>query len=226
MGILNETIPRTSIGAIASYDFTSLLTKTGYVNLYGTKNQSGYALTPNNVYSETVMTVTTSSAGTDTIQHDVDFDIQFNTPQNLKGNLIANVPVGIRNTAGSAQSYNLYVKVYVRKWNGTTETEIANATGTTLAWGGTTTANGAQATAMLSVSINVPLTHFKIGEYLRITTEVHGWNGGAASEYYLGHDPKNRATDLKNFTLSGAARTFGNDPTTLLILTPFRADIS
>ncbi len=186
----------TSSQTLASYDFIDIAEGTGVVQYYGAENSASYFLTANaNIFSNLVLTTTQSSATTDTIQHDRDFDITFLLPKNLKGNVYVSVPSHILNNSGSSQTIQAYVKVYVRKWDGTTETAIANATSDTLNTGNI--ANGANVQGAFGVSVAVnTLQHFKAGETLRITIEYHGWSSVGSAKYTIGHDPQNRAEDM------------------------------
>lgn len=214
-------IYRKSPEAIVSYSYTDFASKTGIVIFYGYKDEDSYKLTQNTLYSNRVMTTTTHSSpgGTDYTSHDLDFDILFNAPQVIRGQVIATVPFGVRNTFGTTQNYARYVKIYVRKWDGSNETEIANDTSEQFGDAGTTYAltAGSQHRLLFTTSVTVPTTLFKAGEYLRITVEAHGWNGGATSDYFIGHDPANRATDGWEST-----NTFNTDPSIMKFEVPFK----
>ena len=145
---------------------------------------------------------------------DHDYDIEFRLPRVIKGQLIANVPLGLKRT--TANDLHVRATIYVRKWDGTTETEIASNVGTD--YGGMTAADKRM---MDAIDVTIPETHFKAGESLRITVliESHTINTGSGDWCYYGHDPYDRSSD------EGDIVDFSTYPSTLSFLVPFKVDL-
>lgn len=208
---------------IASYSFTDVATGTGYVEYFGSNVRiSGaniaYRLSSNNFYSSDIATTASIPTQTLTKSIDIDFDVQFNFPQHVDGNLIANIPFAITNPTIN-KTYNAYSHLRIRKWDGTTETEIANTSGATITLSGGVSNSVYK---MEALSIPLPHQHFKRGETLRATVEIYTFAPDASSNgnVFLFHDPKNRdATDVTGFAN-------GNDTmSTLTIQVPYVIDV-
>ena len=168
---LNE-VYRKSPPYVVSYDWTDI-DGTGYIIYYGARTADSvgedYILTRNTIFSSGIDTTGTTL--------DLDFDIEFNKPQRIKGNLFANIVI----SSGGATTVT--AKVWVRKWDGSSETEIASKTSES-------TAVGANAGKILAVIVPITTEQiFKKGETLRIT--ISTTTSGPA--LYLNHDPANRA---------------------------------
>lgn len=206
---------------IASYDYTDIADGTGYVEYYA---ESSYDTTTHFLFSEPLYGtyyVVDSGMKTNTdyeVVCDRDFDLSpFNAPRTIRGKLYANV-AHYSTDAGAAGDVSSYVKVLVRKWDGTTETEIANGTGAVLS----NPAGGDQAVGQCT-SIIVDIAdkhHFKKGEQLRITINVYA-KKSSANNYacYLIYDPLNR--DWAPITPS----TDEYDFTFLKVYVPFDLDV-
>lgn len=223
MASLQIAIPPQSSPALASYSFSDLANVSGVVTYYGAKDEDLWFLTSSNsVRSNRVMTlIQAQTDNTDTIQHDLDFDLEFNLPQTIKGEVQVATPVLLRNASGGTiTTYNLYTKIYVRRVRNGVESDIASDTGETLQ--PLSVGNGVQYRANQSVSVTVPRTLYKKGDKLRITVEFHAWNtSSGSSDYAVGHDPANRPSDDYTDT-AGAAYTFDTEPSTLIIQIPYR----
>ena len=213
---IKKVVPETP-AKLVNYNFEDLASGTGYITIYAgntfTDSAKTYKLSNFTFYSDKVAT---SGAGStdDTYFHqsqDLDFDVEFNLPQLIKGKTIVNVPIAIQGYT-SARNYDTFAHVRLRKWDGTTETEIADASGASVQTVGNTAAH-----AMSAIELDVPLTHFKKGETLRLTIEQ--WDrvdaSSTVSAVYIGNDPMNR-TETR----------FGTDPTILTLQLPVRIDVS
>ena len=114
----------------------------------------------------------------------------FNVPQEVRGDAIVDVPCSFYNL-GSATTEYLYIIAKIRKWDGTIETDIAE--GSSPVWTASTQAN-LHNYNMRTAKVIVPATHFKRGEYLRLTVEA--WAKGTVANndrVVIGHDPANRS---------------------------------
>jgi len=185
-----------------SYDFNDIASGAGYVVFYGWVSQDDsakdYHLTTDSTMKSDVIE-TDLGIGAGGIIGDFDFDSsELNLPRTIKGDVLVNVPIQIDDGAGAESAY---VKVFVRKWDGTTETEIASTQGAT------ETAIGERTFGIL---VNVPETNFKKKETIRITIQVTASNNAST---HIGHDPANR--DGTNIT----------ENTQIKIAIPFKVNI-
>jgi len=219
MALIKQKIPIISEPQIASYSYTDIAEGTGVTVFYGVVSETsagnGYHLTTDvNLYSSLIES---DSAVTESESYvkllDLDFDLSsFNLPKSIKGTAYVQSSVYVDTSAGSGSGY---IIAKVRKWDGTTETEIANAQSQT------NTQGSGGGTEMVLVPITIPETDFQSGETLRLTIE--GWiktDAGAANDAHItvGHDPRNR--DGTNITPST------DDVLTQLILyMPFKLNL-
>jgi hypothetical protein len=182
---------------VNSYDAVDVLSGTGITNMYaGEVCSSGaavdYILSNNRFYSNAVSTG--NLTGTDaafTQKFDIDFDVLVNIPLTMKGLISVNIPAKIGTSGGSAGcSAQAYVVVKLRKWNGTTETEICqNTTKQFYAPYGSTALYDISA-----VYLDIPETVFAPGEYIRLT--CIGYANKTQDGTYtfaMGYDPMNRS---------------------------------
>lgn len=203
--------------ASANYDWTDIASGIGYETFYAAITADSNILSPNIFYSDYVSTKSSViNLATYMKVIDADFDVQFIIPRTIKGRTIINVPMAVVGTA--ATQYTAKITAKVRKWDGTTETEIAENDSHEF----TEVAAAESKKTMLAIDVNIPITHFKSGEYLRLTIEAWGKSASTADGYiYIGHDPKSRATQAEY------AVTFdwGTDPSSLIFNVPFRIEI-
>ena len=171
--------------ATASYDYVDLAEGAGFVTYYCYKQavsgSTTYGLTrDSNLYS-----VQRETSGGATL--DIDYDLApFNLPQTIKGTAVFN---GSQVLDGNQVSGPIgsFFNIFIRKWDGTTETEIASAVGPQL---NVTGQNVDYQVLAIPITISSPVT-FPIGSQLRVTVQ-HFLSGGLSSILYQGHDPKNR----------------------------------
>lgn len=179
--------------ASASFDYADIQEGTGitvynlsYTELSG--NVTSGVLTRNDLYSSQMEISGNSANGQ---MSDTDFDVKFARPQNLKGTAYANIPHKIV-PGGSAVTGYLIVRL--RKWDGTTETEIVQASSKVLSASG----GGAAQMIVQNVPLVIPLTHFKKDESLRCTVEA--WGTAASGTYGYGIDPRARTESWMRLT--------------------------
>jgi len=194
--LFDEPFPEQAPEAITSYDFDDIASGERLQSYYAATTKfettTKYILTGNpSIYSNDEAQTDGIDKDNDTtfrIELDQDFDLsQFQITQIFEGE--GNIQV----TWGCSQNYSadangVYLILKVRKWDGTTETEIASAQ--TETWN-----DGSGATLKTSlVPITIPKTQFKVGEILRLTIEL--WtmldSSIAVGSYHLKHDPANR----------------------------------
>lgn len=187
--------------AITSYSFTDISEGTGIrayngANAYTTAGVASYMLTTQTPYSTTV---TTSGACTGFTAYtkviDNDFDVALNLPMDLKGNVFVTVTHSIA-SASATQTAQQYVYVKIRKYDGTTETEVASASGAVLL-SPVGTANESATSKKRTDTLKIPvtsITHYAPGETFRCTVET--WvalsNSGMQGVSRICHDPQNR----------------------------------
>lgn len=204
MATLPRNLLRDSEAAIASYSWTDIAEATGYVTYYGFAHiespsvggadATTYALGQTAMYTEEESSAAVTSSESYTKLLDIDFDVTFNMPQNLKGKARFNYTVGAdatgtANTAGSVQCY-----IKIRKVRDGTESEVADAVGDAFVFPAQTETFETQNT---EVNIDT-VEHYKKGDILRITFEVWGKKGGgqSARSVRLYYDPQNTTSPL------------------------------
>lgn len=175
----------------AVYDYYDIAAGTGIINFYAgsapQKYTAGIAtsaaiISNNKFYSAPIFEkrALADTGGGDAVKvFDLDFDVVMNKPLTLKGTCIINVPIRLYGTGTTSGS----IVAYWRKWDGTTETNIAS--------GASYISTAIAATYfMKSVYMNVPTTLIKKGETLRLTIE--GWAQTTPSRtegFWIAHDP-------------------------------------
>ena len=189
---------------LANYNFVDIAAGTGYITFYLGTTVDLKLLSNFTYYSDTILDTEAHGDGTDHLIFDHDYDTFMNRPLDLKGLAIVNVPV-----YGTSTSSN-YIVAIVRKWDGVTETDIATNTSRIFSPSGTSY-------DMLSIDLNIPLTHFKVGEYLRLTIKQYFNNStGIPKNVGYAHDPKNRTTGWD---------TTGAVPSQLIFQCPVRLNL-
>ena len=196
---LNEVIPQQAESAIASFDYYDIAEGTGikafYLGVSEDDSGNDYHLVTQELYSDEIDTAITTFDGTTYDKElDLDFDLAaFNMPKTIKGTGYIQFSEYELTTCSAGQSVNGYFVFKLRKWDGTTETEIASATSKTYGFGYETTPTARTETGFIPITI--PETPFAPGEQLRLTMEC--WTKtinetGGSGTFAIGHDPKNR----------------------------------
>lgn len=194
---------------LPTYNFIDIASGTGYVVLYAGKTVDLNLLSNNSFYSDPDTTSASGGTGGYAKIIDLDFDVLLNRPLNMAGISVLNVPIKLSSVTTTSHAY---IVARVRKWDGVTETEIVDNQSSTL-----DVAGAATTYYMFGIDLNIPLTHFKVGQYLRLTIEVWTNRDGAGStSLTLAHDPKGRTT---NFDTTGAV------PSSLIFQLPVRLNL-
>ena len=205
---------RTGEKAIASYNYTDIADATGNVIFNGFAHQEqtsvSYALNAEAFYSEGVGITNpdlengyTSVAGNTSSFNkdmDLDFDVVLNRSQRIKGKAWAQFTWGSPDTTDALARGEGYIICRIRKWDGTTETEISSAQSETLV----VDANAGHY-ASTNILIDLPtITHFKKGDTLRVTIE-YWWKKTNTNARYIRfyHDPQNALILAFGGTASG-----------------------
>lgn len=204
-------------GAVASYDFGDIITGTAYQIFYlgETKEDStlSYVLSPNEFYShdiERATSITAKGQAAFTKVLDTDYDIPVNIPQTMYGVGIVSINVLTTDVVGNGV-LSVYYIAKLRKWDGTTETDIATAQCET------TGADGGTTKRICTVHLDIPKTHFAIGSTIRLTIEVWAKNADTSNNGFVayGQDPKNRE----------GAYLGANEMTQSVFYAPFKPDL-
>lgn len=207
---------RKSSDILASFSYTELSTGKAVQLFYGGEvSPQDWTLSGNTFHSHEITSKATPvQAGADRVVQDIDYDTLFLIPQTIDGKVLVNVTAGIKQGTGTT-TISHYFKVYVRKWDGTTETDLGTGVADT-----ETTASlvaGAVETKVFAIEVDVSNKLIKKGETLRITIEQHGWNESANPTYVFGQDPQGR-DDPDSIIDSG-------EPTQLKIWIPFKVNV-
>ncbi|KKK80157.1 hypothetical protein LCGC14_2826290, partial [marine sediment metagenome] len=153
------------------------------------------------------ITVTQGGGAGPTKSMDLDFDAtQFQLPRTIEGDAFVGLTLG--GDDGSSTG-GAFIIAKLRKWDGSSETDIASVQSETL----TLTLNKETSYAL---KIVVPRTHFKQGEQIRLTIEF--WSTGTQFTA-LFHLPDNAAHTGGTSTAPG---TVGN--TRMSVAIPFKLD--
>ena len=193
---------RKSSIAIATYPYSEIADGMGTVNYLITRVQ-----TDNNSANDAYILITNSGMiseglnGTNTAVSsatDIDIDLEFNLSKTIEGKCYVTLPVQI--PAGITWTS----KVTIRKWDGTSETElVAQTTYQSI------TAGGANNWSESIMQFDIPKTYFKAGDIFRINFA----GTASAGSLWLYHDPQGTTSD---FTITGG---------TASVLVPFILDI-
>jgi hypothetical protein len=195
MTIINETFPEYSASAVSSYNYTDLAEGTGTVLYYAiiAENSSGktYKLLSHKSFSETELISSTNSPTT------FNFDTSsFNFPRTVKGTAFFSC------SAVAASGDTGTVKVQIKKYDGTTETNLSSEI----------TSQTINDTVQ-SIFLELPLTetNIKKGEILRVSVIV---NVAINNTLYVGCDSMERDTIGKNF-----------EPCTMTLFMPYKINL-
>ena len=188
--------------AIASYNFTDIAEGTGIVifKLATARDSSATLqkiLIESNIYSDSISTETAgSSSGSATKTGNTDFDLTiFNLPKIIGGTAFVNIGWGCEGNSNNQGGTNAFLIVKIRKWDGSTETDLGEGKSSTIV--GPESA-GSFTGITSALKIDIPKTHFKKGNNLRVTVEEWTLLGGGSNpgSVHIGHDPQNRDGDL------------------------------
>lgn len=233
-----------------SYDFSDLIQNQGVANFYvgdatdsegaATKILSRTAFETNNRSYLFSKTYAEELGETYEKVLDHDFDIELGTTQIVEGQALAQITYNllVRQTSGTevngvVTTGGAYMIVRVRKYSGSTETEVGIGQSETK----TRTLNGtantsSEATYRNSIFIDCTRTKFKRGDILRVTIEA--WINLSAARYTTDYtqityytDPLNRKGIADNYglpTQDGDEIAF-TLPATFNIAIPFTINI-
>lgn len=224
MAITKTYFPTPATPAVASYSYTDLAAGTGYVTYYLADTQSGGILMTSSDYSNHITSSGETASGGFEICVDRDFDLKFQKPQTIKGKALATFTQGVYVTG--ADTFHTQAFIHIRKWDGTTETNIASGASDIFV---SDTGAGTHSRTEC-VEIQVPRTHFKRDDYLRVSVVSYGKqvSGTGPEQCGFGHDPADRNASTTFDYCSGSAVKLieDTDTTTFKINVPFEIDVS
>ena len=172
-----------------NYSYSEVASNTGMVeyNLLNEEDSVGkdYIISRDSLRSKDIE-YSNASTSTQTTDHDYDLTI-FQSNTTIRGTALITGSFG--GNMGVGTTADAKIKVYVRKWDGSTETEIGNNTTHTLSC-----LAAVKTQTSFTLAIDLTETKFKKGDNLRITIEASLTitAGSNSSELFYGHDPVNR----------------------------------
>lgn len=197
---------------LINFDFIDYATGTGYATYYA-GTASGANVLSNNTFNSNNLNTNAAIASNGYIQLiDVDFDVEFNVPQDIKGEALVTVPLGFQVSNSSSGSPAAFFVAKIRKWDGTTETDLAEGSSSQWLAGGLGGAGNFKyniKTARIPIS---KVVHFARGEKLRLT--INGYARETVmpnfnKQFMIYHDPANRQSNdgesYNNALASGAS---------------------
>ena len=183
---------------LVNYDWTDIAEGTGIVTFDAMTTQEGATIsrilktTP--LKSKTIVSSSTSGV---TPVTDFDFDLSvFNSARRIGGSCYVYLPTTYVFSYGGGEVGTCTFTATIRKWDGTTETDIGTASG--VAFGGTV---GTYYQINI-FKIELTETNFAKGDILRLNisnTETHGGSPTASSANVY-HDPEDAAVAGLDFT--------------------------
>ncbi|MAH49114.1 hypothetical protein CMI37_25035 [Candidatus Pacearchaeota archaeon] len=194
---LNTLFPRQR--ELVNYDYFDIAEGVGYVVYFGLVGDAGENIvsTTSNIYSENICSILVSEGLSTSFvkKFNMDFDITYNRPKNIKGLIFANIPIGVAADDDTGTNVEFYAICKAIHYDGSTETTLATGTSRTADVQQLRTSETSFGCMIAACKMNVTtLKHFKKGETLRFTVE--GWfklDAGSNDEHLMiCHDPKNR----------------------------------
>ena len=196
------TICSSTAPPLVSYNYTDIASGTASQRFYALTTDGGYYLSSTSIDSNSKKHITTgglTNSGADITLYDHDYDITFLKPADIKGTAI--VSGTLEFISGGTGTLTTWLIFKLRKYSGTTETEIASVTCDTISGSTISVGKNARVTGEMVITNNV---HFKIGDKLRLTVEQHytltnvgGGDANVNSVSYW-HDPTNRLSATNN----------------------------
>lgn len=179
----------TSSPFVASFDFTDIASGTGFQQYFLAQPKVdttvSQILENNTIYSSVIEAIVSTASATFVKAGDLDFDLSaFNLTQTIRGTAVANISQLVSSSSGEGQ---MYLIIKVRKWDGSTETDLATAQTDTV----TGTAGVGTGESITCVPLVIAETTFNEGDILRVTVEIWAKCAGTAT-CYVGCDPQNR----------------------------------
>lgn len=198
----------TATQKLVTFTSSDVLSGVSYIDYYAGKTINGAVLTrtplPSYYRIGTDIGYQTSFAAGAV---DTDFDVTFAEGITFKGEAIISMQVYSAN-AGATRTTNT-ITVYLRHWDGTTETQLGTATAN---YDPENDGAGYETFRTFTFSMDLAHVHFAVGDTLRFTlVGTQSTNGGAV---VVQHDPSNFKTQINTITLDTGRLTVSM-PTTI-----------
>ena len=216
---LNTLFPRAK--ELVNYDYFDIAEGVGVTVYFGLKGDDGeyFVSSSSTVASEAIATFLDEETLTASFvkKFDLDFDLTFNRPKNIKGSLLGNIPIGISAVDDLAKTIEYYCVMKVYHYDGSTETLLATGQSETINQGLLQTSlRSFNAMLALCHADITTIKHFKKGETLRFSIE--GWykkiDGTGTVHCMICHDPANRPWQSGKRPQDVASlNEFANEPT-------------
>jgi hypothetical protein len=181
------TLPIPQEAIIASYNGIDLATGRGIATFYLGDTTDDFLMNSNVFYGDAGMT---EDDGGSTYLLDIDFDKKLEKPLVIEGDMIISFSAMFGVTSGSAGPHVWTWNVAFSKWDGTTETIIANKD---VDFPTSSLTSGQNIIFRRTCSLAIPKTKFKIGETIRVTIKNEGDASGGWF-HVLAHDPAGRSS--------------------------------
>ncbi|MFA5037480.1 MAG: hypothetical protein WC479_09940 [Candidatus Izemoplasmatales bacterium] len=213
-----------------SYDWSDVRDGTGYAVFYGGSMNGTTYTSPNAFYSGMIhkngIDKTLAVQSTYYNLLDFDWDIIFNIPKDVYGDILVSVPFGFYFLTGDGDTMGQYAECLVYHYDGTTETQIGS-TATSETIQKANVLNHETFSHMTTFKINAStVQHFKAGETLRITIKTYAINASAANTHVIGGigcNPINTTDKAISISTTDQYQVIiTNDPTQLKFQVPFK----
>ena len=177
----------TTSQTLVNLSFIEFASGTGYVTFNPAINNNKFLTENTSVFSETLNTDAIASAG------NLDFEVTFNKAVIIEGKAIIKVPTSCFNN-GSDTTVNIQVQPIIFK------NTTAIGTGTNNNFTTPTITAGNIFDKMMGFDLEIPRTHFAIGDTLKLRLTITSTTSGSRSAL-VGHDPADRTgtTQFQDF---------------------------
>ena len=173
--------------AIASYDWQDIASGNGYINFYPVETEGGKMLTKTtSVFATSGKLYSNVATGIDE-----DFDVTFTIPTTINGKVLITLPMLFsKGDTTDAITPSSTITVYIRHWDGTTETDLGtDNVAASIVIGGA--AYGSKQ-GMYSFALDITKKHFAAGDTLRYTLTGTSVAGGTGAAIWIYRDPADR----------------------------------
>ena len=219
---------------LVSYNYFDIASGVGYEIFFGTSNDGTTRIVTEKVYSGMIhkngAEVALALQNTEYEVFDIDFDIKFNKPRNIKGFIMMQIPFGLSNkdfgTVGF--TYKITGQAF-HVTSGGSETQIgSDVTGEYINIAALGVGNPSSHTSTLAIDGSASVTHFKPDETLRFTIKMTAKTDSGANKKIIGGmgcDPQNRSDfkhELDSNVAADEAQTIETDkPSRMEFHVPF-----